>query len=55
MLRGNFLKSELEEFGDFCRLGIPSADLYYTLESLGEEGKALLFIVLTELQKDSLS
>ena len=29
--------------------------IQYTLESLGEEGKALLFIVLTELQKDSLS
>lgn len=33
----------------------PSAEGQNTLKNMGEEGKALLFIVLTELQKDSLS
>lgn len=55
MLRRNFLKSEQEQFSDFQRLKIPSADLQYTLEGLGEEGKALPFKVLTELSKDSPS
>lgn len=55
VLRRNFLKSEQEQFSDFQRLKIPSADLLYTLESLGEEGKALPFKVLTELSKDSPS
>ena len=41
VLRRSFLKSEQEQFSDFHRLRIPSADLQYTLESLGEEGKAL--------------
>lgn len=54
MLRRNFLKSEQKEFSDFCRLGIPSADVQYTLE-VWERGKALPFMVFTELPKIPLA
>lgn len=53
VLRRNFLKSKEEEFSDFCRMGIPSAN--NTLESMGEEGKVFPFIILTEFPQDSLS
>ena len=38
VLRRNFLKSEQEQFSDFHRLRIPSADLQYTLEKSGKGG-----------------
>lgn len=41
-----FLKRELE-FSDFCRLGIPLADVQYSLESMGQEGRIFPFIVFT--------
>lgn len=43
VLKRSFLKSEQEEFSDFCRLGIPSVDVQCTLEGVGVEGITFLF------------
>lgn len=43
VLKRSFLKSEQEEFSDFCRLGIPPVDVQCTLEGVGVEGITFLF------------